>query len=129
MPGLTAIEHVVVLMLENRSLDHMLGYLYADNDNRSPRGDAYEGLTGQESCPGPDGTAVTVHRITPDTADAYFMPGADPGEGYEATNDQLYGADAAPAAGTVAPMTGFVTDYVTAIADNQRKGWYVVPGT
>ena len=28
--GLAAIEHVVVLMLENRSFDHMLGYLYAD---------------------------------------------------------------------------------------------------
>ena len=36
---LTAVEHVVVLMLENRSFDHMLGYLYADSGNRSPAGD------------------------------------------------------------------------------------------
>src|SRR5580698_2738975 len=28
MPGLSAIDHVVVLMLENRSFDHMLGWLY-----------------------------------------------------------------------------------------------------
>ena len=27
--GLSAIEHVVVLLLENRSFDHMLGFLYA----------------------------------------------------------------------------------------------------
>ncbi len=27
--GLAAVENVVVLMLENRSFDHMLGYLYA----------------------------------------------------------------------------------------------------
>ncbi|WP_197495886.1 S53 family peptidase [Acidihalobacter yilgarnensis] len=33
---LDAIDHVVVLMLENRSFDHMLGYLYADNNNISP---------------------------------------------------------------------------------------------
>jgi len=26
-------------------------------------------------------------------------------------------------------MTGFVTDYATAITDNHDKGWYVVPGT
>ena len=25
--GLSAIEHIVVLMLENRSFDHMLGFL------------------------------------------------------------------------------------------------------
>jgi phospholipase C len=52
--GLNAIEHIVVLMLENRSLDHMLGYLY------------------QES-----GNATTVFPIHPDTPNAYFMPGAE----------------------------------------------------
>src|SRR5882724_5666969 len=94
--GLAAIEHIVVLMLENRSLDHMLGYLYQDSDNVSPRGDAFEGLTGHESCPGAAGAPVTVYPITPSTADAYFLPGADPGEGYAATNNQLYGATSAP---------------------------------
>lgn len=39
---LNAIEHVVVLMLENRSLDHMLGYLYADTGNVSPTGQPFE---------------------------------------------------------------------------------------
>jgi phospholipase C len=32
---LAAIEHVVVLMLENRSFDHMLGFLYADTGTPS----------------------------------------------------------------------------------------------
>lgn len=31
---LPRIEHVVVLMLENRSLDNLLGWLYADQENR-----------------------------------------------------------------------------------------------
>lgn len=37
-PGtnLSTIQHVVVLMLENRSFDHMLGFLYSGSDNVSP---------------------------------------------------------------------------------------------
>jgi len=31
--GLAAIDHIVVLMLENRSFDHVLGYLYRDTGN------------------------------------------------------------------------------------------------
>ncbi|MGB6763403.1 hypothetical protein [Mycobacterium sp.] len=33
---LGSVEHIVVLVLENRSLDHMLGFLYADSGNVSP---------------------------------------------------------------------------------------------
>ncbi|MBN9618118.1 MAG: phosphoesterase, partial [Actinobacteria bacterium] len=127
--GLATVEHIVVLMLENRSFDHMLGYLYADAHNISPTGDAFEGLTGDESCPGSDGTPVSVYPLTPSTTDLYFYPGADPGEGYAATNDQCYGAQTAPASGATAPMTGFVTDFAQAIKDNQAKGWYVFAGT
>lgn len=127
--GLDGVEHIVVLMLENRSFDHMLGYLYQDAGNVSPRGDAFDGLTGSESCPRPDGTPVAVYPITPDTPNAYFMPGADPGEGYTATNNQLYDTTTPPTGGAVAGMAGFVTDYTSAIIDNQTKGWYVVPDT
>jgi phospholipase C len=31
--NLDRIEHIVVLMLENRSFDHMLGYLSLDDEN------------------------------------------------------------------------------------------------
>ena len=127
--GLAGIEHVVVLMLENRSFDHLLGFLYHESGNVSPAGDAYEGLTGAEACPDGSGTRVSVYPITPATPNAYFLPGADPGEGYAATNRQCYGATTAPAAGTVAGMSGFVTDYAAAIAANKAKGWYVIPGT
>src|ERR1700746_3847923 len=94
--GLAAINHVVVLMLENRSFDHMLGYLYADTGNVSPSGQPFEGLTGSESCPDSNGNPVKVFQITPATTNAYFMPGADPGEGYKPTNHQLWGHDIAP---------------------------------
>jgi phospholipase C len=34
--GLGSVNHVVVLMLENRSFDHMLGFLYDGQGNVSP---------------------------------------------------------------------------------------------
>src|SRR6202046_2402785 len=65
MPGsnsLSSIQHIVVLMLENRSFDHMLGFLYTGNGNVSPLGQPYEGLNGTESNPGTDGSPVSVFR-------------------------------------------------------------------
>src|SRR5438270_9300158 len=94
--GLAAIEHIVVVMLENRSFDHMLGYLYADSGNQSPTGQAFEGLTGNESNTSETGTRTAVHPIVPGTANAYLMPGANPGEGYAAANMQLFGTASAP---------------------------------
>src|SRR6201986_2954838 len=127
--NLAAVNHVVVLMLENRSFDHMLGYLYAGSGNVSPSGQPFEGLTGNESCPDSTGKQVGVYQITPSTPNAYFMPGADPGEGYKATNDQLWGTDTAPAAGTPAAMTGFITDFAYTISWETKDKWSIVAAT
>ncbi len=66
--NLFEIDHIVVLMLENRSFDHMLGYL------RNAGMPDVNGLTGQESNLGPDGT---VHRVFPFPAGqtAFHRPG------------------------------------------------------
>src|ERR1700730_13420561 len=101
--GLSAVEHVVVLMLENRSFDHMLGFLYRAEGNVSPPGQTVEGLSGTESNPDASGQPVTVFKIEPTTPNAYFMPGADPGEGYMATNSQLFGTTAAPPTSATVP--------------------------
>jgi phospholipase C len=127
--NLAAVNHVVVLMLENRSFDHMLGYLYAGSGNVSPSGQPFEGLTGKESCPDSTGKQVGVYQITPSTPNAYFMPGADPGEGYKATNDQLWGGDNPPAPGTPATMQGFVKDFAYTITWETNDKWTIVPGT
>jgi len=125
--GLRAIEHIVVLMLENRSFDHMLGFLYADNGNKSPSGDPFDGLTGQESNPDPQGNPVAVSAATSASANLYYLPGADPGEGFAATNSQLYGT--APPAGE-ATNTGFVTNYASTLDwETQGPSWSVLPGT
>jgi len=126
LPG---IDHIVVLMLENRSFDHMLGFLYTDQGNKSPTGQPFDGLTGTESNTDKSGTKVPVFRIAATDANAYFMPGADPGEGYAATNSQLFGSITAPAP-PVATNSGFVTDFEYTLGwQTGRKGWTVLPGT
>ena len=113
MPGgnqLSSIQHIVCLMLENRSFDHMLGFLYADEGNKSPSGQPFEGLTGKESNPDSSGKSIPVFKIEPTDKNAYFMPGADPGEGYAATNSELFGSVNAPVP-AVATNKGFVKDF------------------
>ena len=128
-PAFSSIEHVVVLMLENRSFDHMLGYLYSAEGNVSPAGQPFDGLTGNESNPDSSGSPVKVFKIEPTTPNAYFMPGADPGEGYMATNDQLFGTKT-PAAGAVPANQGFVSDFAYTLGwKSTSKGWSIVPGT
>src|SRR5580704_8402998 len=129
--GLSSIQHIVVLMLENRSFDHMLGFLYAGSGNVSPAGQPYDGLTGTEPNPASSGPPVTVFKIEPTTPNAYFMPGADPGEGYMATNDQLFGSESAPASSSVVPSNdGFVKDFTYTLGwQSQEGGWSILPGT
>jgi phospholipase C len=129
MAGLSSVQNIVVLMLENRSMDHMLGYLYRAQGNVSPTGQPFEGLQGTESNPDAAGNPVSVFPIEAGTPNAYLMPGADPGEGYMATNSQLFGATATPAAGTVPTMDGFISDFAYTLEWQQREGWSIVPGT
>jgi phospholipase C len=129
MSELTQVAHIVVLMLENRSFDHMLGFLYADSGNKAPSGSAFEGLTGTESNPDSSGKAVPVYKIEATTANAYFMPGADPGEGYTATNSQLFNNTTAPVPPT-ATNNGFVSDFSYTLGwQSKESGWSILPGT
>src|SRR5580693_6798013 len=129
MPNqLGSIQHIVHVMLENRSFDHMLGFLYADSGNVSPAGSAFEGLTGHESNPDSSGSPVPVFTINPADPGAYFQPGADPGEGYANTNSQLFGKGSAPVP-PVATMDGFVTNFSATIAWDSSAGRSVLAGT
>jgi phospholipase C len=126
---LEKIQHIVVLMLENRSFDHMLGFLYAESNNTSPTtGQPFEGLTGSETCPDSSGNAVQVFRIDPTHPYAYFMPGADPGEGLSSTNNQLFGSVTAPTP-PVATNQGFVADFAYTLGWQQTERWSILPGT
>lgn len=50
---ITPIKHLVVLMMGNRSFDHMLGYLQAPNPG-------IKGVDGTQNNPGTAGTSVYV---------------------------------------------------------------------
>jgi len=126
---LSAISNIVVLMLENRSFDHMLGFLYADSGNVAPTGQAFEGLKGTESNSDGKGGTVKVYKVDPSGAYAYFTPGADPGEGYTATDSQLFGTTTAPTP-AVATNSGFVTDFAYTLSwQSKETGWSILPGT
>src|SRR5215469_1890933 len=120
---LSSVQHIVQLMLENRSFDHMLGFLYPNKTG--PNGQPFEGLTGTESNVGTDGKPVTVFQIDTNNPGAYFMPGADPGEGYANVNSQLFGLGKAPTP-AVATNTGFVTNFDAAITYDQRAPHHTV---
>jgi phospholipase C len=117
---LSSIKHVVQLMLENRSFDQLLGFLYADQGNQSPLGHPFDGLTGDEGNPDRAGRKVPVFKITRQHPHPYFMPGADPGEGFHNTNIQLFGTEN-PSDAIAASNSGFVVNFQNAIAYDQSK--------
>jgi phospholipase C len=125
-PQLSAIQHIVQIMLENRSFDHMLGFLYPDKTG--PNGQPFEGLTGSESNNDASGNPVRVYQIDTTQPEAYFMPGADPGEGYANTNAQLFGTGKAPVP-PVATNSGFVTNFAATITWDTDVKRTPLPGT
>jgi phospholipase C len=130
MPNqLPAIKHIVQLMLENRSFDQMLGFLYAGSGNTSAGGQPFEGLTGSESNPDDTGREIPVYKIDRTAPHPYLMPGADPGEGFYNTNYQLFSTDD-PAAGETPTNRGFVLNFKAAIASDLAKHFKdSLPGT
>ncbi len=126
---LSQINNIVVVMLENRSFDHMLGYLYADKGNISGSGQPFEGLTGNESNPDGKGGSVNVFPIQATAPHPYFYPGANCGEGYANTNAQLFGTNQAPVPIVPATNRGFVTNFAYTLSLESKRPNQVLPGT
>lgn len=98
------IEHVVVLMLENRSFDNMLGWLYPDRPD-------FDGLHGGESNPwhhNGEMEQIAVWNCGVATPEAATIPDPDPGELFDDIVMQIYGLypDGTPR------MDGFVDNYM-----------------
>src|SRR5262249_14905173 len=102
------IKHVFVLMLENRSFDHLLGFSgLTGTDAQTGRPTAIDGLTGNESN-SYNGVQYTVSRGAPDVA------ASDPGHGFPAVLEQLCGEGAHYEIGRPYPPinnSGFVSNY------------------
>jgi phospholipase C len=118
MPGnqLGQIEHVVVVMLENRSFDNLLGWLY-DPSNPVPFNQLpppnFEGVYGKTLTNSSSKGPVPVGKGYQFTA-----PNPDPGEPYEDVYAQVFGQERVLPLNQVPPkpptppnMDGFVYDY------------------
>ncbi len=125
------IKHVVVLMLENRSFDNLLGWLYADE--RPPDGQHFEGLTPDLWNPldnlDADGIPFTEKvpvekngemkkrygKQIPNPVN-FTLPNPDPGEGFKDTNHQLFQQYDVPLQYPPPPVNmGFVQNYQNAM--------------
>lgn len=133
-------DHVVVVMFENRSFDNLLGYLYEPGEVAS-----FEGVAGRAlSNPIPDYAPDAQRGVVPvHPAQNMDTPNPDPGEEYQHVNTQVFRtvsppdncfklAEAmqapfnAPEASARQPtMDGFVTDYINAFhAETGRMPQY-----
>jgi len=123
------LDHVVVLMFENRSFDNLMGRLYEPGEVP-----AFEGVTGKtlaNPVPGwaeTGGGSLVPYGVPTDMN----TPSPDPGEEYQHVNTQLFGViDPSSNRGILAdkmtapynapadpllppPMNGFVADYISA---------------
>jgi phospholipase C len=96
--GLDNLKHIVVLMMENRSFDHMLGSLKAVD----PR---IDGITAQLSNPDTTGAQVNPQPL----AEFQGQLDPDPDHHFPAVDLQIFGGDTGPT--RVANMQGFVKSY------------------
>jgi phospholipase C len=135
MPSqLGRIEHIVVLMLENRSFDNLFGWLY-DIANQPPFDHTppanFEGVYGKNlSNPTSMGKRIPVGKGSEPTA-----PFPDPGEAFEDVYEQIYGKKI-PAvtngAKLILPsacnMQGFVSNYETKNSANSPNAETIMNG-
>jgi phospholipase C len=97
-PGLDALKHIVVLMMENRSFDHMLGSLKAVDQR-------IDGITNDLNNPDTTGASVKPQPL----AEFQGQLDPDPDHHFPAVDLQIFGGDTSP--NRVANMQGFVKSY------------------
>ncbi len=116
--GLDNLKHVVVLMMENRSFDHMLGALHAEDAR-------INGLAGNETNPD---TANEPAQVAPQ-AEFQSQLDPDPDHSFPAVQKQLFFGTPGPPA--VAAMQGFVQSYWDQqhnVAHSHKIMYYFAPG-
>jgi phospholipase C len=115
--GKAQVAHVVVVMMENRSFDNMLGWLYAEQSNRPPINipsrptPTYEGLVADTYFNYSSRSTEKIFAARPPTGrHPWQVPDPDPNELFDSITAQIFGQKA-PSPGEAASMGGFVKDY------------------
>ncbi len=120
--GMDNIEHVVVVMFENRSFDNLLGWLYAKEGNKPPHilppdssPPYYEGLVEGKFCNTLAGKTLYASQPTTGWApknNPFLVPDPDPGERFTDMTFQIFGkSDPGPT--DKANMSGFLQNYAS----------------
>ena len=133
MPSIT---NIVVLMLENRSYDNVLGALYLGK-TPPPGQSGLDGLTGNETNPNPNGGTIYVHATTEPvtlggTGPAYpptCLPIVDPGEPFDDMAQQFLSLADLPTSNPYTSydpsasglMQGFTKNYNAQLAPDQQS--------
>ena len=113
------IKHVVVLMMENRSFDNLLGWLYSDAGNQPPNNipgrtpTTFDGLVANRysnTTPNLGQVFATEGTTAWPNASPTTVPNPDPGESFDQMTQQI-----------LPDMSGFLKDYET-IADSTAAG-------
>ena len=116
------IQNVVVVMLENRSYDNVLGWLWGASNVNAPAGQStLNGLTGTETNPNPNGGTITIQQASPNTVGgsgqtfpATCVPIIDPRELFGDMAQQYLDvpSDTENPYGEYTPASGVMTGYV-----------------
>ena len=106
LPGVQALRHIVVLMMENRSFDHMLGFLGKPG---------MAGLSGSETNPDYRNVLQPVTRNAVDQGELY----PDPSHEWEDTNEQIFGNMQGIRSGPT--MQGFIKNYFRQFEDPKHS--------
>jgi phospholipase C len=129
------LDHLVVVMFENRSFDNLLGYLYTNAENLTFEGVGRRPLS--NPAPG-EALGGNLAPLAVHPATSMAVPYPDPGEEYPHVNTQIFGRvdpesnrfapiEAmqepfnAPAPGTAPTMDGFVRDYVNNFRESMGR--------
>ncbi|TNE54038.1 MAG: hypothetical protein EP338_09105 [Bacteroidetes bacterium] len=112
------IKHIVYLMLENRSLDHVLGWLY-DQDKPSnfipkTNTDPYNGLNNNGPFFNPDGKGGYILASKIGLSQGQQIPAEDPHEEFQYVQRQI-------AVTNCVEMGGFYQDFATTKSKNPKE--------
>ncbi len=118
--GLAGVEHIVVLMLENRSFDNVLGWLYDPANlppyDAVPMGQPFDGLSGKVLT-NPVPAYLGGGTASPGDETKMWNPDPDPGELFADIFEQLFDTQDVldPNRNDPPGMQGFVNNYARTI--------------
>jgi phospholipase C len=118
LPGIT---NVVMVMLENRSLDHLMGQLYTNTGGNSPAhiygADDNPEFNGLGAVPAFSNTYNNGPVTASPVSGTLNITDPDPGEGWVNTNQEIFNITGTPPPGAIPNMGGFLANFAPYAAE------------